>query len=291
MEKLSVMRETLSLSESKGSQYRASESSMEGPYLLVARFFTGRVLSIEAIARTFKLIWHTKKGFEVRDMGNHCVLFAFKGETDIEKILAGEPWSFDKNLVALKRVLRPALVKGLVFDNVRFWVQVHDLPLGSMNMQTASDIVSTAGEVILGSSDDEEFEGGNFMRVRVSIDITKPLSRGRKVEFSNGEVSWVSCKYERLPNLCYWCGRLTHQDWECSLWQNRKGVVPEKNQQFGPWLRANTPNLAKRTVFQVAGYEDEVQGEFALNSPKLRHEEWDSIGGNSVHRTTTEVGQ
>ena len=46
----------------------------------------------------------------------------------------GEPWSFDKNFVALKRFLRPALLKGLVFHNVRFWVQVHDLPLGSMNM-------------------------------------------------------------------------------------------------------------------------------------------------------------
>ena len=41
------------------------------------------------------------------------------------------------------------------------------------------------------------------MRVRVSIDITKPLSRGRKFGKSNGEESWASFKYERLPNLCY----------------------------------------------------------------------------------------
>ena len=122
MENLSAMWETFSLSKSEGSRYRVSGSSMEGPYLLAARFFIGRVLSMEAIARTFKLLWHTKKGFEVRDMGNHCVQFAFKEETDIEKILAAEPWSFDKNLVALKRVLRQAEVKDLVFDNVRFWV-------------------------------------------------------------------------------------------------------------------------------------------------------------------------
>ena len=96
MEKLSAIWETFSLSESEGSQYRVSESSVEGPYLLAARFFTGRVLSMEATARTFKLLWHNKKGFEVRDMRNHCVLFALKEEIDIEKILAGEPWSFDK---------------------------------------------------------------------------------------------------------------------------------------------------------------------------------------------------
>ena len=61
-----------------------SESGLEGTHLLVARFFTGRVLSMEAIARTFKLLWHTKKGFEVRDMGNHCVLFVFIEDFDID---------------------------------------------------------------------------------------------------------------------------------------------------------------------------------------------------------------
>ena len=203
MENLLAMWETFSLSKSEGSKYRVCESGVEGPYLLAAWFFMGRVISMEAIARTFKLLWHIKKGFEVKDMGNHCVLFVFMEESDVEKVLTGKPWSFDKYLVALKRVMRPIEVKGLNFDKASFWVQVHDLLLGSLNMRTASDIVSSAREVVPGSSDIEEFEGGNYMQVWVSTDITKPLSRGRKVEFSNGEVSWVSFKYERLPNLCY----------------------------------------------------------------------------------------
>lgn len=145
------------------------------------------------------------------------------------KFFVGEPWSFDKNLVAMKRILRPAEVKGLIFKKVNFWVQVHDLPLGSLNMRIASDIVSLAGAVIPSSGDAEEFERGNYMRVRISIDITKPLSRGRKVEFDNGEESWVSFKYECLPNLCYWCGCLTHQDQDCLLWQNKKGSMSARN--------------------------------------------------------------
>lgn len=54
-------------------------------------------------------------------------------------------------------------MKGLNFDKVSFWVQVHDLPLGSLNMRTAFDIVSSAGAVILGSGDAKEFEGDNYM--------------------------------------------------------------------------------------------------------------------------------
>ena len=49
-------------------------------------------------------MWHTKKGFEVRDMGNHRVMFVFTNEEDVIRVMQGEPWSFDKHLVALKRV-------------------------------------------------------------------------------------------------------------------------------------------------------------------------------------------
>ena len=52
----------------------------------------------------FKILWHTKKEFEALDMGDHHVLFIFSEQSDVDRVLAGEPWSFDKNLVALKRI-------------------------------------------------------------------------------------------------------------------------------------------------------------------------------------------
>ena len=91
MENLSAMWETFSLSETKGSKYRVCGNNGDGPYLLAARFFTGRFPSMEAIARTFKLLWHVKKGFEVKDIGNHYVLFVFMEESDVDKVLVGEP--------------------------------------------------------------------------------------------------------------------------------------------------------------------------------------------------------
>ena len=36
-------------------------------------------------------------------MGDHRVLFVFSDESDIDKVLLEELWSFDKNLVALRR--------------------------------------------------------------------------------------------------------------------------------------------------------------------------------------------
>lgn len=95
------------------------------------------------------------------------------------------------------------------------------------------------------------------MQVKVRIDITKPLCRGRKIGLSDGKEGWVNFKYKCLPNLCYWCGRLTHHDKECSVWLARKGTLHCSGQQFGSWLQVNTLNLAKKTVIRVAGYEKE----------------------------------
>ena len=44
-----------------------------------------------------------------------------------------------------------------------------------MTLGVAKDIVSMAGTVINCEAEDEEYVGGNFMRVRVSVDLTKPL--------------------------------------------------------------------------------------------------------------------
>lgn len=45
-------------------------------------------------------------------MGDYKVLFVFSDESDVDKVLLGERWSFDKNLVALKKVRRHTEVKG-----------------------------------------------------------------------------------------------------------------------------------------------------------------------------------
>lgn len=46
-------------------------------------------------------------------------------------------------------------------------------------------------------------ENGIFMRVRVTIDVSKRLSHGRVMSLDDEVRDWVSFKYERLLNICY----------------------------------------------------------------------------------------
>ena len=255
MEALSGLWEKLSLTESEGKWFLVEDSEGEREFFLAAWFYTGWVLSMEAIAKTLKLLWRTRKGFEVRDMGNHMVLFIFRDEGDVEQILKGEPSSFDKHLVALKRVQKHTDMDKLLFETTCMWVQIHNLPIG-VSLSIAKSIVSEVGSVIECTSWEEVYEGSNFIRLQVEVDVTKPLYRGRKIALRGGQERWVSFKYERMPNICHWCGKLTHMDRDCPIWEKGKHISKEAGQQYGSWMRATIPNLARKSVVRVAGLED-----------------------------------
>ena len=94
--KLSLTKEEdTKLSLSKSKNIRNKE------FVLAAKFLTKRALNVEAIGRTFKPLWRAKKEFKVREARDHILLFVFELESDAERVLANEPWTFDKHVVLL----------------------------------------------------------------------------------------------------------------------------------------------------------------------------------------------
>ena len=62
----------------------------------------------------------------------------------------------------------------------------------------AEQICEAVGR-INASTDDSKSEGDNFMRVRVSVDITQPLCRGRVISLDNDKELWVSFNMNDYP--------------------------------------------------------------------------------------------
>lgn len=50
--------------------------------------------------------------------------------------------------------------------------------------------------------DDSFMEGDRFVRVRVTLNIFKPLCKGRVITLDDEKDVWIPFKYERLPKLC-----------------------------------------------------------------------------------------
>ena len=123
-----------------------------------------------------------------------------------------------------------------------------------MTVDVAVSLGETLGTVTK-PKDEAEMKGGQFIRVRVAVDVTKPLCRGRMITWDQGRDNWVSFMYERLPNICYWCGLLSHDDKECEMWLRSKDGLSAEEQQFGPWLRAPQFNLARKAIVEVQGFD------------------------------------
>ena len=253
MEDLSNRWKSLTLSEKEGSGLALKSDQATSEFSLVAQFLTKRPINLDAIANTFNPLWRTKTGFRMKYIGDHLVLFSFDYKEDVDRIIAAEPWSFDKNLMVVSRYENEAEMVSSNLNTVSFWIQIHDIPLRFRNRGVAEKICEPMGTVMQ-RENPNEWDGGSFIRVRVALDISLPLCRGRLITLDNNEAHWVSFRYERLPNVCYWCGCLTHPDKDCEKWIESEGSLSKENQQFGPWLRAGPYFASKKGSLSVQSF-------------------------------------
>ena len=66
----------------------------------------------------------------------------------------------------------------------------------------------------------------------------------RNQNFSDwGKKTLVAFRYERLPDFCYVCGKLNHQEHECEEVIKMKKDGRKIHREYGPWLRAEGPGF------------------------------------------------
>ena len=66
-------------------------------------------------------------------------------------------------------------VRSLVFDRTGFWVQVHNLPIGSFFMVVTQEVVSVVGTINESETDVSEGEGCKFLRIRIPVNLMEPV--------------------------------------------------------------------------------------------------------------------
>lgn len=66
------------------------------------------------------------------------------------------------------------------------------------------------------------------------MDLREPFSDEITLEKDGGHVITLLVKYERLPNICYYCGRVGHVERDCERKEEDEGTYG-----FGEWMRAS----------------------------------------------------
>ncbi|KAJ4849597.1 hypothetical protein Tsubulata_045226 [Turnera subulata] len=104
----------------------------------------------------------------------------------------------------------------------------------------------------------DPLEAYGVLRVKVEFLVDKPLITGFTNIMSEDWQPWVRFKYEDLPELCWFCGRIGHSMNKC--WNRKEEEVlpvcdiPKKG--YGPWLKAETPNAR---LYVLPPLEEEAQ--------------------------------
>lgn len=138
--------------------------------------------------------------------------------------------------------------------------------------EVGESIGATLGEVEKVDANRKGFYLGNFLRIRVLLDITLPLCQGRKVGLGEHGMKWVDLKYERLPIFCYLCRRVDHDERECMQGLRSNDTLRPKEKQFGQWLHATLDKFQKPQTITMVKNEEPSSGGIEQEKPDSRRD-------------------
>lgn len=191
-------------------------------------------------------IWATKEDVAIEGLGDNQFIFFFTSEEDKVRILVGSPWHYDNSLLLLIEPKGMGEIAKLDFSKATFWVQIHNIPIVCMNQESAFQLGCKIGrvkEIDLGATGNCL---GKFIRVRVEVDITKPLEKGILVDIDEQEAIPLILRYERMPDYCYDCGKIGHTMRECPDEDPNRVLIAGAKGKYADWLKAPPPVRNKK---------------------------------------------
>ncbi|MBA0577298.1 hypothetical protein Golob_025015 [Gossypium lobatum] len=118
-----------------------------------------------------KSIWKTKKNFEITTVGQNLFLLEFDLDEDLEAITEGRPWFFRKSVILFDRLTKQIKRAQIRLTSSPFWIKIGScLPEIDKN-----DLLHAIG-VTFGGVIRSEING-NLCRLKISLDVQKPLRR------------------------------------------------------------------------------------------------------------------
>lgn len=151
----------------------------------------------------------------VKELGPNLYLFQFYHTLDINGVVDGSPWTFNRTPLIFERLQKGVNPLNVKLHHLDIWVQIYDLQTGFRSERVIKDVGNYIG--IFVQNDVNNFSGAwrDFYWVRVRIDIEKPLRRKMKLKKKGGEWFWINFKYEHAPTFCFIYGIIGHSEHFC----------------------------------------------------------------------------
>lgn len=122
---------------------------------------------------------------EIIEIGENLFTFQFFNWKDMERVLQGEPWWFNKKILVLYELRGEEQPSTLKTSNTPIWARVYDIPF---NLRTEA-VVKKIGNVIskfMVWENHGDDKWGRF--IRVLLDLENPLKRGTTLKGKDGVI-------------------------------------------------------------------------------------------------------
>lgn len=119
-----------------------------------------------------QVVWDLAQEVKIRPLHENLYTLQFSCLGDWERVMEEGSWTLKGKAVVLAPYDGFTKPSSIVLNKVEIWAQIPDLPDGYFPL--IKSLSPTVGEYIYSERESQDFES-NFLRVRVKIDVTKPL--------------------------------------------------------------------------------------------------------------------
>jgi 14-3-3 protein epsilon len=182
-------------------------------HCLIGRVLTDKQIRFSYFKERLSHVWKPGKKVTILQSEEGRYLFQFNHRLDAAKVLDEGPWLFDNFNLVIERIAPGVVPATVELNHLDVWLQVYRLPFGFIQPKVGQTIGRFLGE--MKEYDHRNTVHSTYMRLKVRINVTKPLQQSWKVRANEGNFVQIIFKYEKLGIFCYLCGLLGHTDKNC----------------------------------------------------------------------------
>ncbi|KAF4385104.1 hypothetical protein F8388_014237 [Cannabis sativa] len=223
-------------------------------YCLVVKIISMKNIKPDWLDKAMREAWTLRYPISFTEYHSGLFLAHFGCDGDRRRVIENQPWHFDHCLMVFANPEGFDLLRPEQLRFVPFWMQIHYIPFGFRSPSLAKMVADDIGDLIEIHKNTLLEISSPFLRIRVLLDISKPIRRGMQVFFrSLGRTKWLMFKYEGLQNYCYFCGKIDHIFSKCGsfLQSCDDGCYPPVL-PFKENIRAPLKSQFKRDPFDLA---------------------------------------
>uniref|UniRef100_A0A803PV21 Reverse transcriptase n=1 Tax=Cannabis sativa TaxID=3483 RepID=A0A803PV21_CANSA len=183
------------------------EQAFDDRWCLVGKFLTGRTIDFDAMRHMMASLWQPGRGVYIKELDTNRYLFQFYHEIDIQAVIDGSPWTFNRIQLVFHRLKRGEDPRLIRLHKLDMWIQLHDLKYGFMSDWVVKHV-------------------GNY------------IGTHKKLIKPNGDWIWTTFKYEHAPMFCFICGLIGHSEIFCP--KRFEEHFDDSIRMYGEWMKAPT---------------------------------------------------